>query len=130
MKITNFTRSSIGLLRSQLEEAIAPVAKIYGLEIVLGAGSFTRQNFTLKLKLATKGDGGKALSEERESFRLHCGPQGLKPEDIDRTFCVGGRIYKIIGLNPKAFKFPIIGQRVETGVKYKFPSGQVKAGLI
>jgi len=63
-------------------------------------------------------------------FKLHCAGFGLKLSDFRKEFPYGKRsTMRIVGLNPKAFKFPVICEDTRTGHKYTFPVDSIKTRL-
>lgn len=51
---------------------------------------------------------------------------GLDPSDLGSTFVQNGKTFRVDGLNPRRYKYPISVTEVKTGKKYKFREENVK----
>ena len=63
MKVTSFDRPTVKALRSDLDIALAKVAKAYGIEISTGNISFSGDNCSIKVKAAVIGADGTVMTK-------------------------------------------------------------------
>jgi hypothetical protein len=129
MPITRFDRPTLARLRTELEAALAPVAEKLGITLTVGSGTYRDETATLKLELAVVRADGTAVSVEAENFKRYCHFDGLKPEDLNRPFKVGGTEYKIVGYRPKAPKKPYVIARTRDDKRFIATPDMVKRGL-
>jgi hypothetical protein len=101
-------RTILRLIRADIEAALAPIAKQYGIEIKAGGGTFEPKRFTLKIEGAVPGDNGQIVHREAEDFTRYATHVGLKPEHLGQTVVLMGTSYKIAGLRLKASKNNIL----------------------
>ena len=71
MKIKSFDRPAVKALRSDLDIALAKVAKAYGIEISTGNISFSGVNCTIKVKAAVICDGGMVMTKKATDFACY-----------------------------------------------------------
>ena len=128
MKITEFDRVTCKQMRQEIDQALATVGQKYGLTIDGGNISFTGKKFTMRLTVSvldkTMPVGGKTAND----FNLYCRQFGLEPSDMGRVFTNRGEAYKVVGLKPQSYKFPILGERYD-GKRFKFMAITVTKGL-
>lgn len=124
MKIT---RAILGMITADIEVAIAGIAAKYeGLKITRGNARFNELEATFKLKLQVVNDEGESESERRD-FDTLARSYGLLPEDLGTEFRFRGKLYRLTGINPRARKYPIKGDRVSDKKKFKFPKSATRS---
>jgi len=70
------------------------------------------------------------IEVERKKFEQNCWKYGLTATDFLRAFVDGsGNIHKIVGINTKASKYPILTERISDGKCFKFNGIAVMALL-
>lgn len=116
-------------LRPEIESALKEIGERHNISLALGNASFTSNNATFKLEIATVGDNGEVNSKEVNHFKSFAASYGLSPDDLGKEISMGGKRFIITGLNTNAPKNPIKMEEVGTGRKYKSPIGPVKAAL-
>ena len=131
--ITHFTRPVVQALGDEVEQALAAMAELYGIDIRVIGKTYTGSSFAnIKLSLAIKdSDKGIPMDENAANFVRRAHIYGLKPEDLGKTFTsAGGRKYKIVGLKPRNRKYPVLAVW-EDGDKrtYKFGAKTVASYL-
>lgn len=118
MKIT---RAVLGMITADIDVAMARVAAEYeGLKITRGSTRYNSLEATLRLKLQVVNSEGESESERRD-FDTLARSYGLLPEDLGAVFRFNGKQYRLTGINPRARKYPIKGERVSDKKKFKFP---------
>lgn len=127
-QIKQIDRASCKRLRDELDKVLAPLGKKLGLSISAGNASFTPENATFKVKIATLGADGTVRNEEAEAFKKSAILYGLKPEMLNTTFKDwGGDTFEIVGLATRSRKYPVLAKNILTGKTFKFPVEQVLA---
>ena len=116
----NLSRAGLKVLREEINAALEDVAKKHNISIEAGSASFSPNNGSFKLEIATLGKGGVAVTPEVEALKHYKGILGLKFGFGD-TFTSRGDSYKVTGLKPRSSKYPVIAENVVTGQSYKFP---------
>ena len=144
--MNSFTRSSIQMLRADIETALKAVGAKHNVIIgIAGNGRFTSDQVTFsKLTAAVKNpvvysnvtpstttnnpDPYNTL-ESREYLNLGY-LHSLKKEWLGKEFRTWqGTKYRIIGLKNSRRKYPVVGISAR-GTRYKFTVQQVKSGII
>lgn len=120
-------RNVIKNIRPEIEAALKEVALRHGVVIKCGNGSYTANNFTLKLEAsAIDAATGVVFTKEAEAYKRNAAILGLKEEWLNQTFqSYTGESYKVVGLKPKSTKYPVLGERAD-GKVFKFGAGMVK----
>ena len=119
MIIKEFNKSNLPSFRDQFQKAIASLEKETGVKIDLGNISFNNTQFTTKLTVTAVGASGDTdkIKFEADAKRMY----GIKPEDYGRKFSSHTGTHKLVGLKPTSYKYPLIGEDVKTGKRFKFP---------
>lgn len=123
------TSQFLELAKSRIQEAVKSVEQELNIKIKIGSGRFTAENATIKMEIATVTDTGEVRSKEVVVFEQQAVRFGLKPDDIGKTFTSQGKKFKVTGLNPRRYKFPVNVDRVLDGKKFKFRAETVKSAL-
>lgn len=124
-----FDRTAIRAIKQDMRDALESVAEKHGISIeVPVGGSFYPTRANVKVEVSTFGEDGQAKSKKADDFAILATRYGLDPSDLGRTFKQGRHTFTVIGLNPRAHKFPINCDR-DDGKKFKFPSSTVKYAL-
>lgn len=111
-------------LRSEMQIALNNVANKHGMVVKLGNGTFTSNQFWLKVTFQDDDEGSGSFEET--NFKQYASMFGLKPSDFGRTFTYNGKRYKVVGIKPQARRFPIVAERQPDGRRFKFPSTVIK----
>lgn len=118
------TRDQVKRLKVSLQQVLDRAGKDLKYKFTLGAGRFgTSASF--KLECVPEG----ADSTAEQQFKRHCAAYGLKPTDLGKTFRSHGKTFKIVGLEPRRPKFPVIAEYLGTGTVYKFSAETVGRAL-
>ena len=133
--IKKFDKQNLKELRTDLDAAMATIAKKHGLHIQLKninyyAPDFIRARTTLEFTVV--GDASlandpraAALVKSQADFKFFASSFGLKPEQYGATFKFGRETYKLVGLNGNAPKNPIHGALITTGKVYRMPESAI-----
>jgi len=129
-KIKEIDKSACKLIRQELNKTLETLGKKLGLSISAGNASFSPENATFKLNVATLANDGTVKSKEAESFKNLATLYGLKPEMLNTTFkSYSGESFEIIGLAARSNKYPVLAKNILSGKTqyFKFPVDQIKA---
>jgi hypothetical protein len=107
------TKASAKTLRSDLEKALAAVAKKHDLEFEIGAIRFNEAEASMTLKTKVKG----AVTKEQAIYEFEASMRNLPA--FGATILAEGEEYKILGWNSRAKKFPITALEIKSNKKYK-----------
>jgi len=122
----SITKTSIKVIRAEVQEALNDVLAKHGLTAELGRISFSHSDFRCKLSASSATE---AVAENTDAARLewdlNAFRYGLKSGDFGKTFIASGKVFTITGLKTSRPKYPI--NAVDSkGTGYKFPANAVK----
>lgn len=122
------TRDKANEIARDMLAALQDVAKKHGIQIKDKGGRFDPNggNATFKFEAAFLNAQGTAETRERTAFTRQAKFFNLKPEWLDMEFAFAGDDYKIIGLNTKAYKAPVLAIQSSNGKTYKFKAEHVE----
>jgi len=129
--IKTFDRQNLKDLRNDFDQAVAGLAKKYGIAISLGNIRFDAAKATSKVEfvVTTPGTANPREALMAADFSRYAESFGLKPEQYGETFTFGfGRkrnTYKLVGLKPRSPKRPIVGTSLRDGKDYIFPESAI-----
>ena len=128
-KINQFDRTNLRMIREMIDQELADLGERLGVSIKAGSASFTSNNATYKLQIATISEEGEICTKEAEDFKLYCFRWGLAPDDLGREFNFRGNTYTITGAKPRSYQYPILATRGYDGKSFKFAVDQIKSML-
>jgi len=111
-------RSTVKLIASDIEKALADVAAKHNVEIKRGNATFNTDNMVLKLNIARIDSNGAVLSREATDFEVYKSSFGIN-KDMGDSFYYKGAKYTITGLKYRSKKYPVIA--TNGNASYKFP---------
>lgn len=121
MPITKFDKSNLKVVRALANAALTEALAEHGLTATIGNITYSDADFNCKLTVSCGSDEDAAKREfEKNAFRF-----GLTADDYGRDFNFNGKMFKLIGIKPKASKYPLVGLGSD-GKRYKFPETAVK----
>jgi|694.fasta_scaffold24073_12 hypothetical protein len=108
-QIKEFDKQNLKTLRSDIEAALAEVAKKHGITLGVGNISFRADSFSAKITAATVAEGddsdgvmsGKQMKWAQD-FKSHASLFGMKHTDLGKTVTIGAFTYVIVGARPRA----------------------------
>ena len=110
-----------------IRAALDEVGKKHNLKFAMGTLSYNELYFTVPLKGRFLDAQGSTEDADKEEFKLYAHKFGLDPNLFGQTVRVGAKLYRIVGIAPKARKYPVIGENA--GKKYKLPADDVIQAL-
>lgn len=121
------TKLGMQQIRASVEAALKDIGVELGVSLQLGRGSFRSNEGHFRLNVLASGDGEKSV--EAANWELYCTQYGLEVGDLGKTIEAGGIKFKITGIMPSRPKFPILGERLSDGRKFKFRVAEVLSAL-
>jgi len=127
MAINAFDRETAKEVMRRAEAALAPLAAEYGLTFRPKA-SYDEATLRLRIEMGIRelADG---RSADQAQFEKFCVLYELDKKDFGQEFETGGTRYKIVAVQPKRFKRPVVGARVPDGKRFLFTPDQVRMGF-
>ena len=101
--ITKFDKASLGRVRHEVNGSLAELGERLGITLHLGNISYKDNTFTAKVEGCLAG-----FDARSADWSDYCWKFGLKEDWLGQTFAHGGEEYKIVGLNRRARKNPVI----------------------
>lgn len=124
--IKEFNKSNLDKIGKDVEKALESVATKYGISIKKGSGSYSDNNFTLKIEMATLSESGEVQSKEMSNFKSYAKVLGMSEKDLGKEFKVNGKTFVLSGYLPRSRKYPLLATNKQDGKQYKFPLEDVK----
>jgi hypothetical protein len=121
MKIDN---QMLDAFRKDFAEAVKDLEKQYGVVLSLGRITYGYDNFRCQLEAKSGDSRDDVLKKE---FEQNCSAVGLYPEDYGQTFTQQGKQWRIIGIDLKKRKYPIIIEEVATGRTCRCTAAYIKS---
>lgn len=128
--IKAFDKTNLKQLRDDLDAAFAQIRAKHGVVIEVGRISYAADRATTKITMIAATDATSAapndpiaakLAVAQADFKRTAPAFGLKPEQFGTILKHGRSSYKLVGLNTRAGKFPVLGTDVSNGQTYKLP---------
>jgi hypothetical protein len=127
-KIKTIDKATCKKIRAELDKVLEPFGRKFGLSVKSGNATYSENNATFKIKIATVDSNGNVQDAEAEAFKMNAFMYGLKPEHLNTTFeSWNGETFEIIGLATRSPKFPILATNTKSNKTFKFTAEQVKA---
>lgn len=111
--LVKFTRPILPLIKQDFDAAMQKIAKKYGVTCDLSGGGWSDTTFSLKVKLE--------IDNPDAALKQHYTREGKVDVPKNGTiFTMHGKAFKVIGYMENRPKFPMLGEELGTGKKYKF----------
>jgi len=125
VKIKEFNRTNLKVLHKKAADALKEVADKFGVQVELGLGRFSPQEFRAKVTFNAVPDGDYEPKMVRD-FKAFCWKWGMTKDDLGKEFTTWrGETYEIVGGRPRATKNPIVARRLD-GKEFIFSAREVK----
>jgi len=127
--ITNFDKDNLKEIRTELNSAFDRINDLMGIDLSIANISFTGSKFTCRLTgLATDGEGG-VVDQAAEDFKRRSMVYGVPASALGAMVTINHTEgYELVGLNPRAKKFPFIVQD-SLGKRYKVSAWMISNQL-
>ncbi|MCK5644995.1 MAG: hypothetical protein KAJ19_29615 [Gammaproteobacteria bacterium] len=124
-----FNRKNLNTFRSEINTALAAIEAKHGVKFEIGRITFTDNNFRTRLECTSASDkSGNAVDPRQTKFEANSWKFNIAKDAFGKTFSKGGRKYKIVGLNPRAKKYPLQCE-APNGQQWKMPLDSLPTNL-
>lgn len=117
-KVTGFNKMNLGEMRKLINEKFAEIEKETGVKIEMKSISFNDASFKSRIEAVISAKSG---DKSREDWNRQCYRYGLKPEHLGMMITVRGTRMRMIRIDSRKYKMPIICDGLD-GRQYKVPS--------
>ena len=118
------TKQKVREMREDIQLGLDLIGESIGFKLKLGNAKFG-ETVVFKLEACPITKDGSELTTEMADFRRLAHRFGLNASDLGREFTTpGGKTYKIVGLVPRASRYPVLATGSD-GKRYKFPAASV-----
>ena len=133
----SLNKTNIEQVRNLIASKLEEISTETGMQITLGNCSYTSENATFKLEVATLSEDGEAMTKEAKDFKTHA-TMGwanteageVKPEWLFQTFTDSrNEEYKVVGYKPRSKKYPMLVASTSNGKKYKMTTQTIIRGF-
>ena len=129
--ITNLTPAACERILALMMVACTRIAADHGLKI---EGTWWRPRadglaFDTGFDVSVPGREAEERKRDKEIFVALAEECGLKATDYGREFVIEGERYRITGIDPRRFKYPINAERLPDGRAVKMPLDEVLKAL-
>lgn len=118
-KIKQFDKANLKDIRSEVDAALAAVNEKFGIKLALGSIRFDANTFSAKLEAGLVLDSGEVIDKSVTALKAHA--KWILGDDFDVTQTLTDRKLgdiKVVGLNTRKSKNPVVIQQVSTGKKF------------
>jgi hypothetical protein len=128
--ITQINRQSIAIIAKRAEDALEAIAEELGISVETHGGKFDPAGGTFTPKFVFSLEGADEMAFARDCTYVQALVNGahktLLPSDLGVLFSCNGTLYKLVGVNLRAPKYPVLGARLEDGKRFKFGTATVR----
>lgn len=120
--LTEFNAQTAKAFRDDVVSQLDKIGRKYGIEI---NAENLRMNSIKTLSFSVTASVGEVELEKTDAGRMflsYAPVHGFKKTDLGRTFTYKGTLYKIIGWQPTARKYPVMVERAYDGATVRFMS--------
>jgi hypothetical protein len=101
--MSNFDSVTRAAIRRDVESALAEIGKRYGITSGVERGSYTTNNYSLKVQFITfTGEVAK-----KEAAGVHAGYLGLPGDVVGKKFTAKTKTFTVVGIKPNRPKNPV-----------------------
>jgi len=123
MKIQRFTKDVCRSFSPKVVEALEKLGEEHGCSVKYRGGELSETKYTIKIEFSVL-DTAAGISGARQEFEQRCQMYNLKSEDFQRHVNIDGQVYRIAGIRPSSYKYPILLDRLD-GKRFKFSASRV-----
>lgn len=132
-KSTALNKSGITAIRADMQAALEGVARKHGLSLELAGITYNAAFLRTRVRMVAQSSvqaSTPGVSAVPATFAMDAARFGLQASDFGRTFrSAEGQAYRITGIVPKRYKYPITTTRLSDGQSIKWSAQSVQARL-
>jgi hypothetical protein len=121
--MNNATVEKLKMVQADLKNAFKVIGEKHGISINTGTLTYNELYFTMPVKGRFLDALGTTEEADKEEFKNFAPKFGIDPSIFGNYYSIGGKTYRIVGIAPKARKYPVIGEN--GGKKYKLEAVSV-----
>lgn len=103
-------KATIRRVHAAIEVAVRKVAEAEGFTVLRSRMSYDDAGFKVNIGAAWKAGTVSNVDGEQVEWQRYAPIYGLPSDALGKSFKVGARVYKIVGIRPTAHKRPIIAE--------------------
>lgn len=124
-KIIGFNSTSCKDLGEIVAQTLDNLGKELGIKFNYKGGNFSPTSFTFKIQADVMNTAG-VNEAQLQQFGQFAAMFGLLPEDYGKTVKIKRSIFKIIGIAPSSWKYPILVENIANGKVWKYPASTIQ----
>jgi hypothetical protein len=128
MEAMRLTRERVKVIQDQIKAAVAGVCEQHQIKVARCSARYDDLHMAVRLELECLGEAGDSEAD-RQSFRLFASMVGLTSEDYGKVIDCARRKYRLVRIEPSRPVYPIVGEDVATGKRYRLTEDSVKLAL-
>jgi hypothetical protein len=125
--MNNATTEKLKMIQNDLRLVFDEIGRKHDIQLNTGTLSYNELYFTLPLKGRFLDALGTTAEADKEEFKIYAPKFGLAPDLFGQMISIGFKVYKIVGIAPKARKYPVVGENA--GKKYKLTAEDVRMAV-
>lgn len=124
-KVIGFNSASCKDVGEMVSQTLENLGKELGIKFNYKGGSFSPTSFTFKIKADLINAAG-VNESQRQQFEQFAAMFGMLPEDYGKTVQIKRSIFKIVGIAPNSWKYPILVENIVSGKGWKYPASTIQ----
>lgn len=118
MKLTQFDKAALQLMRKDIDAALKIIAEKYGIEsLSMGNSSIASTEFTAKIIGKIGQENSLIAAAHNRGYSIYL---GYSENIIGRSFTIHGKTFTVTEINPRKQKMPIIAKNEKDGRLFEF----------
>jgi len=129
MKINTFDKTTIQMIRTELQHAIRDIENRHGIKLTAGRAKFGQKSASIAIDMATIDNDGQIIDHDREFLIANLTWVGLKSEHLESVIRIGNDTFKINGYKRARYAKPFSLISMTNGQKYVARESTVRSAL-
>jgi hypothetical protein len=122
-------KDKVKALRDALQEAAKGVEQAHGVKVRFGNASYSSDNCCFKVEVMDLSANGTPIRREATTLGKLAEVYGLPKDAVGKEVVIGRGRFRLVGLNTKAQRFPVLAECLASGKTYKFALADVQRAL-
>lgn len=111
-EVKNFDKKELEWIRKEIDAVLDLVGENHGIKLAIGSIRYTDKTFKCQLSGVVPESGQESMSAKQieyyENYKSQCMFYGMTESELGTKKTIKGKSYKLIGLNSRAEKFPLV----------------------